>query len=131
MGASGKPVFPEGVFVLASILRLVTLSVLVGFVVRDILKPEKDVVRQTYADDPDGGAFDGAPDGPLVESIRRLFGGPAAALAPAGTYAESASAGSHAESASAGAEAEPGGLKSVEPESVEPGSYEQPPPPPN
>ncbi len=39
MGASGKPVFPEGVFVLASILRLVTLSVLVGFVVRDILKP--------------------------------------------------------------------------------------------
>ena len=47
---------------LAASLRWVTLAVLVGFVVRDILRPELDVVRRTYGDDPDGGDFDGAPD---------------------------------------------------------------------
>lgn len=58
MGASGRQVFPEGVFVLASILRLVTLAVLVGFVIRDIRHPELDVVRDTYeGEDPDGGVF--------------------------------------------------------------------------
>ncbi len=58
MGASGKQVFPEGVFVLASILRLVTLAVLVGYVIRDIRHPEMDVVRETYeGEDPDGGVF--------------------------------------------------------------------------
>jgi uncharacterized membrane protein len=74
MGASGRQVFPEGVFVLASTLRLVTLCVVVGFVVRDILRPDRDVVRATYDDDPDGGAFDGAPDGPLPARLRALFG---------------------------------------------------------
>ncbi|HEX6498507.1 MAG TPA: glycosyltransferase 87 family protein [Micromonosporaceae bacterium] len=62
MGASGKQVFPEGVFVLAAILRLVTVCVLAGFVVHDILRPRRDAVRDTYPDDPDGGVFDGAPD---------------------------------------------------------------------
>jgi uncharacterized membrane protein len=62
MNASGRAVFPEWVFVLASALRLITLCVLVGFVVRDIRHPEHDPVRQTYPDDPDGGVFDGAPD---------------------------------------------------------------------
>jgi len=71
MNASGKTVFPEGVFVLAASLRLVTLAVLCGFVVRDILRPERDVVRHTYADDPDGGEFDGAPDGWLAGLFRR------------------------------------------------------------
>ncbi|WP_280518816.1 hypothetical protein [Planobispora rosea] len=32
------------------------------FVVRDILRPEKDVIRKDGADDPAGGAFDDAPD---------------------------------------------------------------------
>jgi uncharacterized membrane protein len=73
MGASGRQVFPEGVFVFAAILRLVTLCVLVGFVVRDIRRPDLDVVRHTYDDDPDGGDFDGAPDGPLPERLRSLF----------------------------------------------------------
>jgi uncharacterized membrane protein len=60
MGASGRQVFPEGVFVLASILRLVTVAVLCGFVVRDILRPERDAVRQTYdGADPDAGVLDG------------------------------------------------------------------------
>ena len=58
LGASGRQVFPEGVFVLASILRLVTLAVLVGYVIRDIRHPEMDVVRDTYeGEDPDGGVF--------------------------------------------------------------------------
>ena len=66
MGASGKGVFPEWVFVLASALRLVTVCVLMGLVVREILRPELDAVRRTYDDDPDGGEFDGAPDAGLV-----------------------------------------------------------------
>lgn len=66
LGASGRPVFPEGVFVLAASLRLVTVVVLCGFVIRDILRPELDSVRHTYDDDPDGGVLDGAPDAPWI-----------------------------------------------------------------
>jgi uncharacterized membrane protein len=62
MGASGNKIFPEGLFVLAASLRLITLLILCGYVIRDIRHPEKDAVRQVYADDPDGGMFDGAPD---------------------------------------------------------------------
>ncbi|WP_446217555.1 glycosyltransferase family 87 protein [Micromonospora sp. IBHARD004] len=62
--ATSRPVFPEGVFVLAASLRLITVAVLCGFVIRDILLPERDVVRHTYADDPDGGVLDGSPDAP-------------------------------------------------------------------
>jgi uncharacterized membrane protein len=62
MNASGRSVFPEWVFVFASMLRLITVCVLIGYVVRDILRPKLDAVRSTYADDPDGGVFDGAPD---------------------------------------------------------------------
>jgi uncharacterized membrane protein len=69
MGASGRQVFPEGVFVLASILRLVTLAVLVGYVIRDIRHPELDVVRDTYeGEDPDGGPFNNDEvERPLIE----------------------------------------------------------------
>jgi uncharacterized membrane protein len=62
MGASGKQVFPEGVFVLASILRLATVAVLCGFVVHDILHPRDDAVRTTYAEDPDGGPLNDPAD---------------------------------------------------------------------
>lgn len=65
LGAStGRPVFPEGVFVLAASLRLITVVVLSGLVIRDILHPEEDAVRATYADDPDGGILNGADDAP-------------------------------------------------------------------
>ena len=46
LGASGKSVMPEGVFIFASIARWVTVAVLCGLVVRDILHPKLDVVRQ-------------------------------------------------------------------------------------
>ncbi|WP_200212137.1 glycosyltransferase family 87 protein [Micromonospora coerulea] len=68
--ATSRPVFPEGVFVLAASLRLITVAVLCGFVIRDILHPEHDAVRRTYADDPDGGVLDGAPDAPWYTRLR-------------------------------------------------------------
>jgi uncharacterized membrane protein len=70
MGALGRDVLPEWAYVLASILRLVTLCVLMGYVVRDIVRPERDVVRASYPDDPDGGDFDGAPDGHIARLLR-------------------------------------------------------------
>jgi len=69
--ATSKPVFPEGVFVLAASLRLITVAVLCGFVIRDILRPERDAVRSTYADDPDGGVLDGRPDVSWLVDRRR------------------------------------------------------------
>ncbi|MFG3422210.1 glycosyltransferase family 87 protein [Micromonospora sp. NPDC048063] len=78
LGAStSKPVFPEGVFVLAATLRLTTVVVLCVLVVREILRPEHDPVRATYADDPDGGPLDGAPDAPWLDRWRRRPTAPA------------------------------------------------------
>jgi uncharacterized membrane protein len=79
LGAGGKPVIPEGTFVLASSLRLITVAVLCGLVVREILRPELDPVRHSYDDDPDGGVLDGAPDAPWVGAVREARGrrGPA------------------------------------------------------
>ncbi|MEO3931114.1 glycosyltransferase 87 family protein [Micromonosporaceae bacterium B7E4] len=83
LGAGGKQVFPEGVFVFAATLRLTTVVVLCVLVVRDILRPEGDPVRSTYLDDPDGGIYDGAPD---ASWLARLRGRPAPAEpAPATT----------------------------------------------
>jgi uncharacterized membrane protein len=82
LGASGKPVFPEGVFVLAATLRLVTVAVLCGLVVREILRPDLDPVRRTYADDPDGGVLDGAPDSPGYLRQRHSRAAPATPPVP-------------------------------------------------
>jgi uncharacterized membrane protein len=87
LGAGGKPVIPEGTFVLASSLRLITVAVLCGLVIREIWRPELDAVRSTYADDPDGGVLDGAPDADWVGRVRRRLGlekpaAPAAAEPP-------------------------------------------------
>jgi uncharacterized membrane protein len=63
LNMSGTFVIPEGTFVMAAAFRWATVATLVGFVVRDILRPENDVVRHTYdGEDPDGGDFGGAPD---------------------------------------------------------------------
>ncbi|MFI6257480.1 glycosyltransferase family 87 protein [Micromonospora zamorensis] len=69
--ATSRPVFPEGVFVLASTFRLTTVVVLCVLVVKEILHPERDAVRATYPDDPDGGVLDGARDAPWVDRWRR------------------------------------------------------------
>ncbi|HEU4346949.1 MAG TPA: glycosyltransferase 87 family protein [Actinoplanes sp.] len=69
LGAGGKPVIPEGTFVLASGLRLATVVILCGLVVREIWRPELDVVRRSYPDDPDGGVLNGAPDAPWVARL--------------------------------------------------------------
>ncbi|MEU1386896.1 MULTISPECIES: glycosyltransferase 87 family protein [unclassified Nonomuraea] len=42
--------------------RVITIGIMMAFVVRDILRPERDVVRQTGVDDQAGGVFDDAPD---------------------------------------------------------------------
>lgn len=71
LGAStGTPVFPEGVFVFAASLRLAAVVALVVLVVREILHPEQDAVRRTYADDPDGGLLDGTPDASWLDRWR-------------------------------------------------------------
>jgi uncharacterized membrane protein len=44
------------------LLRLITVAILAAFIVRDILHPERDVVRAHGIDDPAGGIFDDAPD---------------------------------------------------------------------
>ncbi|MBB5076028.1 glycosyltransferase family 87 protein [Nonomuraea endophytica] len=42
--------------------RVITIGIMMGFVVRDILRPDKDVVRQGGVDDQIGGVFDEARD---------------------------------------------------------------------
>jgi uncharacterized membrane protein len=42
--------------------RIITIVIMMAFVVRDILRPDKDVVRQSGIDDQVGGVFDEAPD---------------------------------------------------------------------
>ena len=79
IGAGGKPVIPEGTFVLASTARFVTVALLFGLVAREIWRPELDVVRQSYnGADPDAGPMDG-PEARWVTGFRRAFGlGPSA-----------------------------------------------------
>jgi uncharacterized membrane protein len=74
LGAGGKPVIPEGTFVLASALRLGTVALLCALVIREIWRPDLDVVRKSYADDPDGGILDAAPDAPWIDGFRKRFG---------------------------------------------------------
>ncbi|MDA0633332.1 glycosyltransferase 87 family protein [Nonomuraea sp. MCN248] len=42
--------------------RVITIGIMMAFVVRDILRPDKDVIRQGGVDDQIGGVFDEAPD---------------------------------------------------------------------
>ncbi|MBY8873597.1 glycosyltransferase 87 family protein [Micromonospora sp. PLK6-60] len=83
--ANNRPVFPEGVFVLAASLRLGTVVLLCVLVIREILHPERDAVRRTYADDPDGGVLDGADDAPWHQRWRHRHREPAPEPVPATT----------------------------------------------
>jgi uncharacterized membrane protein len=58
----GSKGLPDSWFIAALGLRNLALLVVVGFVVRDILAPDKDVVRRDGVDDPAGGVLDEAPD---------------------------------------------------------------------
>ncbi|MDQ1706162.1 MAG: hypothetical protein QOF18_2528 [Frankiaceae bacterium] len=53
---------PIEVFFTAVVLRDIALVVVVALVVREVLRPEHDVVRAAGVDDPAGGVLDGAPD---------------------------------------------------------------------
>ncbi|GGR33710.1 glycosyltransferase family 87 protein [Streptomyces netropsis] len=64
----GLPV--EG-YQLAIVLHLLGTLYLCAVVVRDILLPERDVVRRDGSDDPSGGVLDGAPDIFVLGSARR------------------------------------------------------------
>lgn len=68
----------RGWFVGAVTLRDVALVVLAGLVVREVLRPELDVVRAAGLDDPAGGVLDGVPDarGPYRVSRDRLPAAP-------------------------------------------------------
>jgi uncharacterized membrane protein len=46
----------------ALMVRILTIVLLCAMVVRDILRPEADLVRRDGEDDPAGGVLDGAPD---------------------------------------------------------------------
>jgi uncharacterized membrane protein len=58
----GKSLMPEVVFVYVAIARWISVAVLCGLVVRDILRPELDIVRADGADDPEGGVLVDGPD---------------------------------------------------------------------
>jgi uncharacterized membrane protein len=51
-----------GLYFAALLARFGTVALLSGLVVRDILRPQADVVRRDGADDPAGGVLSGAPD---------------------------------------------------------------------
>jgi uncharacterized membrane protein len=65
---SGGPTAPgsggigSGLYFAALLARFLTVLLLCGLVVRDILHPAGDVVRADGVDDPAGGVLDGAPD---------------------------------------------------------------------
>jgi len=59
--APGKGI-PQEWFLGAVLLRDAVLIAIAALVVRDVLQPERDVVRADGVDDPAGGVLDGAPD---------------------------------------------------------------------
>ena len=67
----------------AVILRDVTLIILAGLVIREMWRPDLDVVRSGGLDDPGGGPYDGSPDGPVMALLRSRP--PPAEIQPADT----------------------------------------------
>ncbi|MDQ1683367.1 MAG: hypothetical protein QOC82_104 [Frankiaceae bacterium] len=58
----GSTGIPDGVYEGAFLIRDIALLWIVGLVVRDVLRPEHDVVRASGYDDPAGGPLDAAED---------------------------------------------------------------------
>jgi len=73
--AAGAPVeggIGTGLYFTALLARFATVALLCGLVVRDILRPDADLVRAEGEDDPAGGVLAGAPD----RWVLRLRGDP-------------------------------------------------------
>jgi uncharacterized membrane protein len=66
-----------GLYFTALLARFGTVALLSGLVVRDILRPQADVVRAAGQDDPAGGILDGAADVVVLRRRARLAAGPA------------------------------------------------------
>lgn len=62
-------------FVASVLLRDVALLVVAGLVVREVLRPDLDVVRADGVDDPAGGDLDGAPDAGWRRALPGRYGG--------------------------------------------------------
>jgi hypothetical protein len=61
-GETGYTGISPGWYFATLAFRFVTVGLYAGFVVRDVLVPERDVVRAAGVDDPAGGVLDGVPD---------------------------------------------------------------------
>jgi uncharacterized membrane protein len=59
----------DRVYWLAVIIRMLTQTWIVIMVVRDALRPERDVVRRDGHDDPTGGVLDDAPDARWISAL--------------------------------------------------------------
>jgi uncharacterized membrane protein len=69
-GSTGYTGIDAGWYFVTLAARFLTVALLAGYVVRDMLRPERDIVRRSGADDPAGGVLNGAADW-LVVSLRR------------------------------------------------------------
>lgn len=81
----GGPGIPADWYFLALVLRSVGLLLLAGYVVKDILRPEQDVVRVSGGDDPAGGVLDGAEDRFRIRLFSRRAPAADASSSPTGT----------------------------------------------
>jgi uncharacterized membrane protein len=61
----------DGLYLAALAGRFLTVALLGALVVRDILRPQADLVRRDGDDDPAGGVLDGAPDAVTLRLRRR------------------------------------------------------------
>ncbi|HVE74996.1 MAG TPA: glycosyltransferase 87 family protein [Mycobacteriales bacterium] len=75
IGNAGRGISDQPYFT-ALLTRDAVLLFLAGLVVREIVRPDRDVVRQDGTDDPAGGVLDGAPDRPSLVARRSRRGAP-------------------------------------------------------
>ena len=66
----GLSVYP---FICAALLRDVLVISLMVLVIRDVLRPDRDLVRMAGDDDPSGGVLENAPDRWTIPSLPTLF----------------------------------------------------------
>jgi uncharacterized membrane protein len=72
----------SGWYFAALLSRFLTVALLCGYVVRDILRPGQDIVRGEGEDDPAGGVLSGAPDRFVLRPWRGAAAGAGAVIRP-------------------------------------------------